>query len=183
MSAKKNDDFKAKVALEAMNQTPEFISELADKYEVSVKEINEWVEQLKSHAAETISSDEPAPAPAAKAKTPAAVQEEFTIQVDQDFTDDLAFGATADRLDLRMITKWFILGSITVLILIIFGTKYGQYALHKSQMEASEGSSYEAITKLHKEQLEKLNSFGVIDIDKGIYHIPIDEAINQIAAE
>lgn len=110
--------------------------------------------------------------------------EDYSIEAaHKHLSDDITLGVTEDRLDLKMITKWFVAGTLVVTLIIIFITQFSKFTLTSARMKASEESEFEAITKLKKEQSEKLNSYGVIDLEKGIYHIPINQAIDRIAVD
>ena len=112
------------------------------------------------------------------------VYEDYTLPAqDQNFHDDFSRGVSDDRLNLKRITKWFVGGSITILIAIILLVQFAHYAVTNAQNKVSQASQYQEITNLNKEQNEILNNFGVIDVDKGIYHIPIDIAIEKIAID
>lgn len=181
MSSKNSADFKAKVALEALAHNIGELHELAEKYHVTEKEIISWVDQLKDNASTLFTEKAEA---AEQATSSEWVSEDYDLPAqDQDFNTDYIRGVSDDRLNLKRITKWFVGGTFVILISIILLVQFAHYSVSNAQNKVSEASQFEDITNLNKEQNEILNNFGVIDAAKGIYHIPIEKAIEKIAID
>ncbi len=183
MSSKYSAEFKAKVALEALSQNIGDLHVIAEQYKVTEKEIITWVKQLKDNAAGLFDDGAEAVA-SSSGKEEAIAPEEYEISIqNEEFNIDLAKGVTEDRLNLKLITKWFSLGVAVIVIAIVFLVQFAQHSVSKAERMASESSEFGEVNKLKKEQNEILSTFGVIDLDKGIYHIPIDEVIDKMANE
>ena len=183
MSSKNSAEFKAKVALEALAHNIGELHDLAGKYHVTENEIISWVDQLKDNASIIFTDKEEATATAAVTSSE-GVYENYTLPAqDQNFQDDFSRGVSDDRLNLKRITKWFVGGALVILIAIILLVQFAHYAVSNAQNKVSEASQFQEITNLNKEQNEILHNFGVIDADKGIYHIPIDKAIEKVAID
>lgn len=181
MSSKNSADFKAKVALEALAHNIGELHELAEKYHVTENDIVSWVDQLKDNAANLFTDKEET---TAKAVSSEWISEDYSIPAqNQDFNEDFSRGVSEDRLNLKRITKWFVGGATVILIAIILLVQFAHYSVRNAQDKVSEASQFEDITKLNKEQNDILHNFGVIDADKGIYHIPIEKAIEKIAID
>lgn len=90
---------------------------------------------------------------------------------------DLEIRAMDDKLNIKRITFWAVLG--IVIFAVLLGGVYFLYNYNKfvTTQEASMGSEHEQITRMKQESQEHLNSFGVIDEEEGRYHIPVDSAM------
>lgn len=182
MSSKYSAKFKAKVAIEALAHNIGDLHELAEQYKVSEMEIVTWVTQLKETAS-GLFTDGPETANAATGEV-AVASEEYEVSInDEEFTLDLAKGVTEDRLNLKLITKWFAFGVVLIVIAISSLVQFAQHSVAKAERRAAESSDYGEVTKLKQQQNEVLSNFGVVDMDEGIYHIPIDEVINKMAKD
>lgn len=79
------------------------------------------------------------------------------------------------------IYKWSGIGVIAVIVFIAALIPFAQYALDNAKENVNVTSSYYEIERLTEQGNERLNSYGVIE--EGVYHIPIDEAINTLAVD
>ncbi len=180
MSSKNSAEFKAKIALEALAISDGNFDELAGKHGVSQDEIVAWADQLKKNASTIFTGS----TTSTSAVPSEGFVEEFSYNTsDQDFLADYDIGVTTDTLNLKRISIWAGSGVVFVTIAIIALVHFADFAITGAQQRASENSEYSEIVKLKADQNEVLNSFGVVDAEKGIYRIPIDKAIEKIAKD
>lgn len=169
MTEKYTSEFKAKVALEAVTDGPSAYEAIADKYGVSVDEVKEWASKLQSDATKVFGENEP---------------ENVTISThNESFIESVEFGVTKDDLNYHKLIFW---SSFTIGIIIIFAVSlvyFAQFSLWDAQKETSYNSPNAEVHTLHAQQQHELNTFGVVDIENGIYRIPIDSAISKIAID
>ncbi len=178
MSSKNSAEFKAKIALEALALSVGELDELAKKHGVSQVDIIAWVDQLKKNAPSLFTDG----ATELSSITGEGVVEDFSYETnDQVFLEDLEIGVTTDKLNLKRISIWSGFGVVFVTLTIIALVNFAGFALKGAQQKASENSGYPEIIKLKADQNKTLNTFGVVDAEKGIYRIPIEKAIEKIA--
>ncbi len=89
----------------------------------------------------------------------------------------------SDNLNYGKLIFWSTLGASLVIIFVIGLVYFSQYSLFEAQKEASSRVTYSDFGALMAEQKQELNSFGVVDLEEGIYRIPIDSAISRIATD
>lgn len=104
-----------------------------------------------------------------------ANNDEFITSVEQ--------GIQPDSLDYRSLLFWNVLGIVVVIGLIIFAVELQQHTSLERQRAVANSVEYIDITNLKNAQNEKLNSFGLNNAEDGIYHIPIDKAIENMVNE
>jgi len=74
-----------------------------------------------------------------------------------------------------------ILSVILVAVVVLFGW-YGQVS-QDTQARYSGAENYELLQQTRAEQTEAISQYGVVDEEKGVYRIPIDRAMDMVAAE
>lgn len=181
MSSKHSAEFKAKVALEAVSENNKIVAELAKKYEISEDEVSSWASALTKNAA-TIFSSSTASGDHEHSTTSTIID----VNIDSDdeiFIAAVAHGVEEENLDYNKLFLWSGLGIATVIVFVVALIFFSQYSFSNAQKNALESSSYSEITKLKTDQNEVLNSYGVVDLEDGVYHIPIDKAIEKIAVD
>lgn len=90
-----------------------------------------------------------------------------------------------EKLDVN-ITKLVIWGISGILLLIIILAILWQYFIitkNEYYFDVVEKPRSEELLKLRERENEELNSYKLIDKDKGIYRIPIDEAMRLTVEE
>lgn len=178
MSSKHSAEFKAKVALEAVSEENKIYSAIATKYDISSDEVSVWVSELKSNAATVFGGS----STGAHAST--STVEDISIESDNAiFIEAVSHGVENENLDYGKLFFWSGLGIAIVVVLIVGLIFFSQFAFSNAQNNASNSSTYLEITKLNADQTEQLNSFGVVDLEAGVYRIPIEEAINKVAID
>lgn len=177
MSEKYSSEFKAKVALEAVAQGRSVIKEVADKHGISEDQVIAWAAQLHDEAAQIFGAGEDFET------TDSEVEDVDITTDDQEFADAVAHGVMSDTLNYPKLIFWSTLGTSLVIIFVIGLVYFSQYSLFEAQKEVSSRVSYSDFSALMAEQEQELNSFGVVDLEEGIYRIPIDSAISRIATD
>lgn len=72
--------------------------------------------------------------------------------------------------------------AITVVLILIAYNLFDYY--HFTQQEqAAYNTEYTQVSTLKSIEQQRLNSSGIIDEENGVYHIPIDKAIELVAEE
>lgn len=102
---------------------------------------------------------------------------------DEDLVNSVSQGVMSDTLTYSKLIFWSTVGTSLVIIFVIAMVFFSQFSLFEAQREASLRVTYSDFTELRAEQEQELNSFGVVDLEEGIYRIPIDSAISKIAID
>lgn len=176
MSENHSSEFKAKVALEAVTQGRSVIKEIAKKHGISEDEVIEWAAQLQDEASQVFTTE-------AAHGSDSEVEDVDITTEDDEFAGAVEHGVMSDTLNYNKLIFWSTLGTTLVVIFVIGLVYFSQYSLFEAQKQVSTQSSYSEIQELKAEQNQELNSFGVVDLEEGIYRIPIDSAISRIATD
>lgn len=171
-------EFKSKVAKEAIEQDKQNLERLSKKHDVPVSTILTWVVQLEKNPESAFTESD---------KTVVEKQQSVEEDVDLEVTDEeisasIQHGVMYDKLNIRRLTFWSILGIVLVLLFIQALIEMYQFNRDISQ-EAASSTEFYQVNQQNKEATETLNSFGVVDLENGIYRIPIDSAINEIVEQ
>ncbi|MAL17471.1 MAG: hypothetical protein CL670_15225 [Balneola sp.] len=177
MSEKYSSEFKAKVALEAVSQGRSVIEKIAKKHDVSEEEIISWAAQLQDEASQIFTTE------AAGDSDHDLVEHVDITTEDEEFAYAVGHGVMSDTLNYKKLIFWSTLGTSLVVIFVIGLVYFSQYSLFETQKQVSTNSTYSEIKELKAQQDQELNSFGVVDLEEGIYRIPIDSAISKIAQD
>ncbi|NGP77136.1 hypothetical protein G3570_10860 [Balneolaceae bacterium YR4-1] len=173
-------EFKTKVATKALEQDKQNLDRLSDKYEVPVSQILKWTVQLEKEGADAF-KEEVQPE-SSDSESHIEDHESVDVEVDNpDIAESISFGVMHDDLNYKRLIFWSVLGMILVAIFVKGLVEMYQYNTTVSRDRISEESQYYQIKQLNEEAQETLNSFGVVDPEAGIYRIPIDSAMNDIA--
>ncbi len=173
-------EFKSKVASKALEQDKQNLDRLSDKYEVPVSLILKWTVQLEKEGTDAFKAE--AETGAKDSEAHIEDHESVDVEVDNpDIAESISFGVMHDDLNYKRLFFWSILGMILVVIFVVGLIEMYQYNTSVSRDRISEESQYYQINQLNEEAQETLNSFGVVDPEAGIYRIPIDSAMNDIA--
>lgn len=167
MSKKSNqftEEEKAAIALKAASGGEEAIKKLADEHNISVAEIRNWIQE------KNISSTE-------------GDTDEYSLNVTDDFSKSVEFGATFDKLNYKRLTFWSVFGIAVILIMIVALMALHNYTTSSVSYQVSERSQFFNIEQIERDTQNRLNSFGVVDPEEGIYHVPVDTAISMMVNE
>ncbi len=177
MSEKYSSEFKAKVAIEAVAEGRSVIEKVAKKHGVSEDQVIAWAAHLHDEAAQIFASED-------VHHEDEVVTEEVELSTDdEEFAVAVDHGVMSDTLNYNKLIFWSTLGTALVIIFVIGLVYFSQYSLFESQKQVSAQSTYSEIQNLKAKQNQELNSFGVVDLEEGIYRIPIDSAISRIATD
>ncbi|SMO44102.1 transposase [Gracilimonas mengyeensis] len=176
MSEKYSSEFKAKVALEAVSQGRTVIEKIAEKYDLSEDQVIAWTAQLHEDAARIFAAQ------SAHEEESDAEDVEIATE-DDEFAVAVSQGVMSDELNYKKLIFWSSFGTALVIIFVIGLVFFSQYSLFEAQREVSNQTVFSDVNDLYERQEEELNSFGVVDIEEGIYRIPIDSAISKIAVD
>lgn len=175
-------DFKRKVATEAINQNKQNLDSLSEKYEVPVSLILSWTVKLEKQGADAFDSEEETTEIDAEPRI--ADEESVDLEVeDPEVAHSISFGVMSDDLNYNRLTFWSVLGMSLVLIFVFALFEMFEYNTDVTQDRISEESEYYQINQLKTDGEETLSSYGVVDLEEGIYRIPIDSAMNEIVNE
>lgn len=163
-SKKFTEEKKAAIALKAASGGEEEIKRLAEEHNVSEDKIKTWIRETGASSVEE-------------------ANEEYSLEATDNFTQQVEYGASFDKLNYGRLTFWSVFGTAVVLIMIIAIMALHDYTTSSTTQQASERSLYFDIEQLKERDRTKLESFGVVDPDEGIYHIPVDSAIRIMARE
>lgn len=177
MSDKYSSEFKAKIALEASSQARSVIKEIAEKYDVSEDQVIAWAAKLEDEAVKIFGTE------TAHHMDESVVEDVDISTDDAEFAAAVEHGVMSDTLNYRKLIFWTTLGTSLVIIFVIGLVYFSQYSLFETQKEVSANSTFSNIKDLKAQQDQVLNSYGVVDIEEGIYRIPIDSAISRIAID
>lgn len=175
---KYTSEFKTKVAQEALSQEKQNLDSLSDKYDVPVSAILTWTLKLERSGADAFDASE------ISEDTKARIEDREAVDVnvdDPEVAESISHGVMHDDLNYKRLTFWSILGMILVAVFVKGLVEMFQYNSQVTRDMVSEGSEYYQVNEMKREAEETLTSFGVVDLDEGIYRIPIDSAMNDIA--
>ncbi|MEX0686642.1 MAG: hypothetical protein WD267_13535 [Balneolales bacterium] len=100
-----------------------------------------------------------------------------------EFDEAADYGVMYDKLNVKNITFWTLMG-LGVLIVVIVGV-IALYNFNKFQFQeaASMQSEFRDYAQVRADRQVHLDSAGIIDEEAGVYHIPIDSAMDLIINE
>jgi len=176
MSTKHSAEFKAQTALEAISLPLGELDNFAKKKGVSKNEVVEWVAALKEKSADLFNDGDDSHS------GHHASGENVNLETEDELLSAaVSHGVNDDNLNYKKLFFWTTFGTGLVVVIVVALIQFAQASWFNAQNEASINSEYSKIKELKAKDLEKLNSYGVVDLENGTYRIPIDQAINNIA--
>lgn len=174
-------EFKAKVVLEAVSGESINPSDVAEKYDVSTNQILSWAQEMDI-------SDSNLEKLARAADSSSSGLDEDTDQVelessDELFISDFEYGVSYDTLNYGRLIFWTVFGTGFVILTVLALQLIFEYSSTTTQQRVSESSEFYQIHELREREQETLSTFGVVDLEEGVYRIPIDSAISRMAQE
>lgn len=97
-----------------------------------------------------------------------------------DFERSLRFGAAEDRLNYKKLGFWTVLGTAIVTFVVVVLINVYDLTITTSTQKAKEQSQFYGIQELRQKEQTVLGSYGIVDLQKGIYRVPIDSAIQML---
>ena len=181
-SKKQSPEFKATVAREALDQGKENLEALSEKHDVPVSLILKWATKLENHGPDIFAGQSETHSEGSDQTSDEVDTMEVEVS-DQDIADAVDTGVMLDRLNYNRLIFWTVLGIVLVILFVESLRQMVQFNEQLTQQQVSEQSEYYQVNQLKKEARDKLNSFGVVDVENGIYRIPIDSAINNMVEQ
>lgn len=175
-------EFKTQVAQEALDQSKENLQDLAKKYNIPVSVVITWTTQYENHGSDAF-REEPV-SQVDDSEQPIEDQKTVDVEIsNSEIAESLSYGAMKDRLNYRRLTFWSVLGTVLFIIFVRALVEMFQYNAQVTRERVSGSSEYYNVQELNAEAYEKLNSFGIVNLENNIYRIPLDSAINELTAE
>ena len=99
---------------------------------------------------------------------------------DQELAKAITVGVNEDTMDLNKLIFWSGLGVTLVVAVVVVWIFASQMFFEQSKANATATSTYYAVEKLTEDANHHIQSYGVLDAEKGVYHIPVEQAIEKI---
>lgn len=173
--------FKKKIATKALNKSRHNLDDLSDEYDVPVSKILVWRTELQkaiNNIDDEIFSD--------RQQTEETYEEQYEVDIeisDAKVADSVEHGVMLDQLNYKRLVWWSVLGTILVVIFVKALFEMYQYNERLTKENVSADSEYYQANQMKQEARDQLDSFGVVNLENGVYRIPIDSAISEIAAD
>ncbi len=171
-------DFKKEVAQKALDQSKKNLDKLSEQHNVPVSVILMWATELEKGGDDVFETTEE---DISSSKEPADNVE--VEAMNEEMADSVEHGVMADKLNYKRLVFWSVVGIILVVIFVRGLFEMYQYNSQVTQERVSSESEYYQVNQMKNEAKQHLDSFGVVDLENGTYRIPIDSAINKIAAD
>jgi len=160
---------KVAIVEEAIAAGKENVKEIAEKYELDPEILETWIRDK-----DVTYIDEP---------DHLKDDETVGLQVTDDFANDYEYGVTPDKLNYKTLFFWSIFGTAVIVLFIVSIFYVYDYTFQSFGQQGAETSLYYDINQLQENDRIKLSSFGVVDLDEGVYRMPIDSAISRLAED
>ena len=102
---------------------------------------------------------------------------------DQELANAITLGVNDDIMDVKKLIFWSGLGVGIVATVVVIWIFASQVFFEQSQANATATSTYYSIDTLTEEVNNHIQSYGVLDAEDGVYHIPIEAAIEKITTD
>ncbi len=160
---------KTRIVEEAIAGGKENIKPTAEKYGIDVELLETWVREKD----------------VTYVFTPDQLDDEESIdlEVTDEFASHYEYGATPDHLNYPRLVFWSIFGTSVILLMIVSIFYLHDFTYQRFGQQQSAESIYYNINELKERDQVTLDSYGVVDLEAGIYRIPIDSVITQMAVD
>ena len=102
---------------------------------------------------------------------------------DHELSNAITIGVNDDIMDFKKLIFWSGLGVGIVTAVVVVWIFASQMFFEQSKANATATSTYYAIDKLYEDANNHIQSYGVLDAEKGVYHIPIEADIEKITTD
>ncbi len=171
-------EFKAKVVLEVVSGEHINPHEVAEKYDINPSDILAWAHEMDIS---DVNLDNLSKAVEGSGQE---LENEVEIEIKNDtLASEIEYGVTFDYLDMKKLTFWSVFGTVLVILIIQSLIWVYGYSSDQTTRQVLEGSEYREINQLKLRDEETLSSFGVVDLENGIYRMPIDTVITRMAQQ
>ena len=99
---------------------------------------------------------------------------------DQELAKAITVGVNEDTMDLNKLIFWSGLGITLVAAVVVVWIFASQMFFEQSKANATATSTYYAVEKQTEDANHHIQSYGVLDAEKGVYHIPVEQAIEKM---
>lgn len=171
-------DLKKEVAQKALDQSKKNLDKLSKKYDIPVSVILMWATELEKGGKDVFETKEDE-----NASSEEPIESVDVEVTDQELADSVEHGVMQDKLNYKRLIFWSVFGTILVVIFVRGLYEMYQYNTQVTQERVLSESEYYQVNQMKKEARQQLDSFGVVDLENGTYRIPIDSAINKMAAD
>jgi len=154
------------------------LNKLSNKYDIPVSVILMWATELEKGGKDVFETKEDE-----NASSEEPIESVDVEVTDQELADSVEHGVMQDRLNYKRLIFWSVFGTILVIVFVRGLYEMYQYNTQVTQERVSSESEYYQVNQMKKEARQQLDSFGVVDLENGTYRIPIDSAINKMAAD
>lgn len=101
----------------------------------------------------------------------------YEIEVSDDEAEALNYGATKDKVNVKRLAVYAVIVVATILTLDIVAVNLMKYNSFTIAQNTSQSSKYYLIDSLRTHADHILDTYGIVNLQKGIYRIPIDSAM------
>lgn len=169
--------FKTEVAQKALDRDKENLDSLSKEYDVAVSVILVWATELENGGPEVfeVTAD-------ADSDENGFIEQPANIDLDvsdEEVAESLDYGVMFDKLNYKRLIFWGAFGVILLVIFVKALVEMNQYNIQTAEQQV--GGEFYEVSQLKEEARERLNTFGVVNLEEGIYRIPVDSAISIIA--
>lgn len=117
-------------------------------------------------------------------KDPQKSYSEVDIEIsDEEIAHSIDHGVMEDRLNYRKLAFWTITGIVLFVVFVLSLINMFDYNKFLTNEQLSAQTEYPNLQELRNNDEQRLNSFGVVDQENKVYHVPIDSAINYMARQ
>lgn len=112
-------------------------------------------------------------------------EEKSSVQLkvnDKDVAQSVEKGVMDDKLNYGKLGFWSGVGFVVFIVFMVSLVYIFQYKQFLDEQKAAD-SQFQQIKELRAQSQERLSSFGVVNQEEGIYHIPIDSAMHKVVSE
>lgn len=173
-------EFKAEVVLEAVSGEHINPHEVAQKYDVSPAQIVSWAHELNISDVNLEKLSASVEGSQKESSDDVIVEIETESQV---FESEVAYGATYDIINMRLLTFWTIFGSIFIAVTIMIIIGLFNFGTASTIRSASERSEFYEIQEMRQNEDQTLSSFGIVDLENRVFRMPIDTVISRMAQD
>lgn len=99
---------------------------------------------------------------------------------DHELSNAITIGVNDDIMDFKKLIFWSGLGVGIVTAVVVVWIFASQMFFEQSKANATATSTFYAVEKLTEDANHHIQSYGVLDAEKGVYHIPVEQAIEKM---
>lgn len=145
--------------------------------------VESFVAATRDEAKQALAREEDEPPVTGLARAERREQSRQVFTLDDQFEEEKERGVAYEGVAASQImaVAAAILIVISVAVVVIFGW-YGQVSQDATNA-VSDAETYARIQKVDREAAQHLQEYGAVDEEEGVYHIPIDDAMERVLSE